>query len=141
MPLGSVCVKMRLFWHAEDELRDVLRPPWPRWMLRLYELESAEHPGSSPDDGEVEISAALSALKSRLSHRLELLAWICGELEQLGWDIGLRGSDLVASKVIVPEMARETLEAAGLAGSMAAVCEVDEQGWPVLYAPWELPKR
>jgi hypothetical protein len=138
LPIGSVALKMHIFWHAEEELSDVLTPPWPRWMRRLYEMEARQSPRMKPAEGEVEISAAIDALKARLNHRLEILAWICGQLEDLGWDIDVRGSNLIASKVIVPEVARESLEAAGLAGSMAAVCEIDEHGWPRLYAPWEL---
>jgi hypothetical protein len=140
LPIGSVALRMRLFGSPEAELRDCMQPPWPRWMLRLYELERRRDPRVDPETGEIAAAAALSALKSRLGHRLELLSWICGRLELHGWEIQFAGEHLVASRVMVPERARETLDTAGVAGPLLAVCELDKDGWPRLYESWELAR-
>lgn len=139
-PFGSISLRMRLFDTPEEELRACMHPPWPRWMRRLYGLESKERPAVDPEEGEVTASAALSALKARLAHRLELLSWICGALEDQGWQIQLQDDHLVATRTAVPEHAREQLDAAGIAGPLLAVCELDERGWPRLYESWEVPR-
>ncbi len=138
LPPGSVAMRLHIFGPANQELTDTLTPPWPRWMRRLYELEAIENPRINVAEGEVEISVALSALKTRLSHRLDMLIWICASLEQMGWEIDLSGADLIAHKVTVPQMARETLDASHVAAILPAVSEVGEDGLPRLYEAWEL---
>jgi hypothetical protein len=138
LPPGSVALRLHIFGPANRELTETLRPPWPRWMRRLYELEAIENPRINVAEGEVEISAALSALKNRLSHRLDMLIWVCGTLERMGWQIDLSGDDLIAHRVMVPQMARETLDASHVAAILPAVSEVGEDGFPRLYEVWEL---
>jgi hypothetical protein len=138
LPLGSVALRMRIFGPAGDELGRALTPPWPRWMRRLYGLESFEKPSIDVEEGEVEVSAALGALKTRLAHRLELLSWVCGKLEEMGWEIELSGDDLIAHKVTVPEMARESLASSHVAAVLPAVSEMDGAGHPRLFEAWEL---
>ena len=138
LPVGSVALRMHLFGPAHEELSGTLRPPWPRWMRSLYSLEAIENPRINVAEGEVQVSAALGALKARLSHRLEILSWACSQLERMGWEIELSGPDLIAHKVIVPQMARETLQGSHVAAVLPAVSEVDDDGLPRLYEAWEL---
>ena len=138
LPVGSLALRLHLFGPAHEELGSTLEPPWPRWMRRLYSLEAIDNPRIHVAEGEVEVSAALAALKTRLSHRLEILGWVCTQLERMGWEVDLSGPDLIAHKVIVPQMARETLRSSHVAAVLPAVSEVDEHGLPRLYETWEL---
>ena len=137
LPVGSVALRMHVFGPAHRELSDVLTPPWPRWMRRLYDLAAFENPSINVAEGEVEVSAALAALKARLSHRLEILSWVCSELERMGWEISLSGADLIAHKVTVPQMAREALDRSHVAAVLPVVSDVDSEGLPRLYESWE----
>ncbi len=70
---GHVAVRLRLFQPAGDELRDVLTPPWPQWIQRLYETEQPQDPDLDVAAGAITPSAAVSALSERLRNRLVLV--------------------------------------------------------------------
>ncbi len=53
-------------------------------------------------------------------------------LQELGWEISQDGDSLVASSKTTPDAARASLERAGVAGAMCRVCDIDEDGWPLL---------
>ena len=125
---------MPIFQSAHDELRSAIQPPWPQWMRDLYELEEAQDENIDVEAGETSVPAALGALGSRLRHRLELLASVAGGLQKQGWTLHIEGDTLVASRVSNPQHALEMLEEAGLAGPLCAVSELDDSGWPRLYA-------
>lgn len=137
-PRGSVSVRLNLFAAPRDEMRSVLTPPWPGWMAALYELESVSEPDLDPEREEITLSAALTAVKDRLSHRLTLLAWVVSELEVRGWTVQMAGDAIIASRVMSRSLAREVLDGAGVAGALTAVAELDADGWPRLFDPWEL---
>jgi hypothetical protein len=132
----SVSLRLYLFDAPSVELRRVLHPPWPDWMGALYELEQAANRQVDVDfeagRGSVTASAALSALANELRHRLDVLAFVCGALESLAWDIRLDGETLLATAALTPEQARDQLEDAGVAGPLCKVTDIDEQGWPRL---------
>ena len=136
--MGSVVVRMRLFAAPREEVAAVVSPPWPRWMKSLYDLEAVTEPALKPDVGQITLSAAIGAVRDRLSHRLTLLAWVTSELEVHGWDVELDGDDLIASRVMSRQLARETLDESGIAGAMTAVAELDADGWPRLFSRHEL---
>lgn len=140
IPLGTIAVRLTPFGAPHQELGAVARPPWPRWLTGLHTPESGASAAIAPEEGRVTLSAALSAVRDRVGHRLTLLAWIVAELEQLGWDVRVVGDDVIASMRMAPEHARETLEAAGVAGAMTAVSELDANGWPRIYEAWELSR-
>lgn len=145
LPIDALAMRLTLFELPEDELRDVLHGPWPDWMKRLYALEARQRGLTPPDHADVEsrvtVSMAVSALKERLAHRLDVLSWVASELELMGWHLEVDDQHLIASKSITPALAHEELEARGVAGPLAAVCDLDEEGWPRLYAPWELKRE
>jgi len=138
LPEGSVAVRMRIFGPADRELADIVAPPWPRWMRRLYELHALQSSHVDVVTGEVGVSAALAALQVRIGHRLETIGFVCAHLEELGWEIDLSGPDLVAHRVTPPQVAREVFAAKHLDGSLLAVGDIDERGLVRLYEPWEL---
>lgn len=129
---GHVAVRLRLFASAGDELRDVITPPWPRWVKRLYELEEHQDPDMDVDAAAITPSAAVSALSERLRNRLVLVSWTLGVLQELGWEISQDGDSLIASCATTPDVARTSLERAGVAGAMCRVCDIDEDGWPLM---------
>lgn len=137
IPLGAVAVRMKMYAPASVEIEHALKPPWPRWMRRLYELESRAG-AASPDEGEVSLSAAIAAVGTRLSHRIELIAWCAGAMEEIGWEVAVEGDDIVAAKVLLPELARQELEDHGIYGPLSNVCDLDEQGLPRLVERWEM---
>ncbi len=102
-------------------------------MTRLYELEQAQNPDVDASAGEVTASAAVSALSNRLRHRLELIAFCTGGLEELGWEVELVDDVLIATARTTPYDARHALEDAGVAGPLCAVSELDDSGWPRLW--------
>ena len=53
LPEGSVAVRMRIFGPADRELADIVAPPWPRWMRRLYELHALQSSHVDVVTGEV----------------------------------------------------------------------------------------
>ncbi len=130
---GHVAVRMQLFQPPGAELRDVIRPPWPQWMERLYSLEERQDPKMDVDAAVITPSAAVSALSERLRSRLVLLSWTLGVLQELGWEIVADGDSLVASCAMTPDDARASLERAGVAGALCRVCDIDDEGWPVLW--------
>lgn len=136
VPRGAVVVRMHLYRSPAEEVTRALKPPWPRWMRRLYELERFSAP-VAPDQGEVSLSAAISAVGTRLRHRLELVSWCAGALAEIGWEVAMDGDDVVAAKVTLPELARAELEEHGIYGPMGTVCDLDEHGLPRIVARWE----
>jgi hypothetical protein len=136
LPLGAVAVRMHLFAPPSTELMLALQPPWPRWMRRLYELERLSG-AADPAEGEVALSAAVSAVATRLKHRLDIVAWCVAALEEIGWEVALDGEDLVATKVLLPELARAELEAHGINGPLTHVSDLDEHGVPRLLERWQ----
>jgi hypothetical protein len=135
-PRGAVVVRLHLFRSPAEEVAGALRPPWPRWMRRLYELERLSG-AAEPGEGEVSLSAAVAAVGTRLGHRLELVSWCVGALEEIGWEVAMDGDDVVASKVTLPELARIELEEHGIYGPMSNVCDLDERGLPRIVERWE----
>ena len=130
---GYVAVRLHLFQPAGEELRDVIAPPWPQWVERLYKLEERQDPGIDVDAAAITPSAAVSVLGERLRNRLVLLSWTLGVLQDLGWTITQAGDTLVASHESTPDAARASLERAGVAGAMCRVCDIDDDGWPHLW--------
>lgn len=132
-PAGHVALRLHLFDAPGDELRSAIEPPWPRWMRTLYELEAAQDPGIDVDASMITASAAVSALAERLQHRLGLLSWTLGVLQELNWDIVQDGDSLIATRESTANEARIALETAGVAGALCRVCDIDDSGWPVLW--------
>lgn len=130
---GHVAVRLHLFQPAGEELRDVVTPPWPQWIQRLYKLEESEDPGVDVAAAAITPSAAVSALSEHLRNRLVLVSWTLGVLQELGWEISQDGDTLIASFETTPEVARASLERAGVAGAMCRLCDIDEDGWPLLF--------
>lgn len=135
---GAVALRIHLFGRPAVEVCHSLRPPWPRWMVHLYELESAVEEGIDVQAGEVAMGAALSATSDRLKHRLDLVAWAVTALESMGWRCVLDGDDVIASRVTPRAAALEELDEAGIEGPLVSVCELDEHGRPRLFDGWEL---
>jgi hypothetical protein len=136
LPLGAVAVRMVAYSSPAEELGRALKPPWPRWMRRLYELEQRGG-AADPAEGEVSLSAALAALSTRMKHRLELLSWCASALEEIGWDVAVDGEHVVAWKVTLPELAVQELEDHGIYGPLSHVCELDQHGLPRMVERWE----
>lgn len=133
VPPGAVALRVPIFEAAHDELRSALEPPWPRWMRDLYELDEAEDESIDVDAERTTIPAALGALSTRLRHRLELISSVAGGLQSQGWHLHVDGNALIATRVANPRHALEMLDAAGLAGPLCAVADLDASGWPRLY--------
>ncbi|MFN2581525.1 MAG: hypothetical protein ABR498_02145 [Candidatus Dormibacteria bacterium] len=127
---GRCAVVLRVFDSPSKELRDALHPPWPNWMARLYEAEARTDAGIDVSEGVTTVSAAVSALKDKLAHRLDVLSFVCGALQDLGWDVALDGEALIATAEMTPEQARRQLDDAGVAGPMCVVADLDDHGWP-----------
>ena len=136
IPLGAVAVRMRMYAAPAVEIERALKPPWPRWMRRLYELERLGG-AAAPEQGEVSLSAAIAAVGTRLRHRIELISWCAAALEETGWEVAVDGDDVVAAKVTLPELARQELEDHGIYGPLSNVCELDEHGLPRLVERWQ----
>jgi len=132
---GAVAVRLHLFDSPEEEVARVLTPPWPNWMRRLYELEALADRAETSESGieALTMSAALHALADRLKRRLELLAFVLGAMEDLGWEAVMDGDAVVVSKVTRPELAVDELEEAGVLGPMTKVAELDDRGLPRLF--------
>jgi hypothetical protein len=131
--LGAVALRIPIFESANTELRTAIEPPWPQWMRDLYKLDEAQDSGVDVDAEKTTVPAALGALAARLRQRLELISSIAGGLQRQGWALDIDGDTLVASRVSNPRHALEMLEAAGLAGPLCAVADLDDAGWPRLY--------
>ncbi len=128
----GVTVRLHIFDSADRELRDALHPPWPDWMGELYRLEESTNARLHVASGAITASAAVSAVAAVLRQRIELLAFLCGGLEELGWDLHLDGDELVAGTALTVGEARAQLDSAGLLGSMCRVADIDADGWPVM---------
>ncbi len=111
----------------------VVTPPWPQWVKRLYELEQHQDPDMNVDAAAITPSAAVSAMSERMKNRLGLVSWTLGVLQELGWDISQDGDSLIAACAITPDAARASLERAGVAGPMCRICDIDADGWPLLW--------
>lgn len=138
LPRGAVAVRMHLYASPSEEVLRALEPPWPRWMRRFYELERLGG-AASPAEGEVSLSAAVAAVGTRLGHRLEIISWCAAAMEEIGWEVSMDGEDVIASKVILPELARAELDANGIYGPLSNVCDLDDDGLPRLFERWENP--
>lgn len=123
-------VALRIFDAPSAELLRTLKPPWPRSLERLYELEQASSPAIDVRKGVVTVGAAVSALKEEMAHHLDVLAFVVSAMEELGWDVRLEGEALLARAELTPTEAREQLESHGIAGPMCLVADLDESGWP-----------
>lgn len=136
LPRGAVALRITLYGSPSEELAGALHPPWPRWMRRLYDVE--HHGGAAaPGEGEVTLSAAVTALATRMKHRLEMIAWCASALEEIGWELAVDGEVVVASKVTLPELAVQELEDHGIYGPLTSVCELDARGFPRIVERWE----
>lgn len=132
-PPGYVALRLHLFRPAGDELGDLITPPWPQWVTRLYELEQHQDPDMDVAAAAITPSAAVSAMGERLRNRLGLVSWALGVLQELGWDISQDGDSLIAACETTPDAARAALERAGVAGPMCRICDIDADGWPLLW--------
>lgn len=130
VPLGSVGLRIKMYGPPWDEIRSVVTPPFAPWLRDLYGSSAVSDPGTDLDSEEVSVAAALSAVSSALHHRLELLSWLTGALEEEGWTLTFDGDSVLATVVATPEGARETLDAAGLAAAVTLLCEPGDDGWP-----------
>ena len=138
VPHGAVAVRMRLFDAPHAEVRQSLTPPFPRWMVRRYEMERAEEAGVDVGAGAIPMDVAIAATAERLKHRLDMIAWAVGALSDLGWRCSLEGDHIVAARVAPHAYALEELDAHGIDGPLVSVCDLDDHGRPRLYEPWEL---
>lgn len=130
---GHTALRVLLFDTPQREVASALTPPWPRWMRRMYDLEEASNEKIAAEQGETTASAAVSALATRLKHRLDVIAFAVGVLEGLQWEVELIDDALIASARMTPYQARHVLEDAGVAGPLSAVCELDDAGWPRMW--------
>lgn len=123
-------VALRIFRSPSAELLRTLKPPWPRSLERLYELEQASSPAIDVRKGVVTVGAAVSALKEEIAQHLDVLAFVVSALEELGWNVRLEGEALLARAELTPAEARDQLEDHGIAGPMCLVADLDDSGWP-----------
>jgi hypothetical protein len=103
--------------------------------IPLFETQG---PAIDVEEGTTTIPAALGALSARLHHRLQLISSIAGGLQRAGWELHIEGDVLLATRLVDPRHALEILEEDGLAGPLCAVADLDDSGWPRLYAGLEL---
>lgn len=136
LPRGAVALRITLYNPPSEELAAALHPPWPRWMRRLYDVERYGG-GAAPAEGEASLSAACTALATRMKHRLDLIAWCAEALAEIGWSLAVDGDVVVASKVTLPELAVQELEDHGIWGPLTHVSELDDRGFPRLVERWE----
>lgn len=129
----NLAVRLRMFDRPSTELQNALHPPWPDWMGARYGLEAAGDQQIDADAGVVTVSAALGALAEELRHRLDVLSFVCGAVETLGWEVTLDGDTLLARTHLTRDAARSQLEHAGVAGPMCKVSEIDDDGWPLMF--------
>ena len=131
--IGEVGMRLVLFSTPGAEIARALRPPWPVWMRRLYELEAIADVKTDPEAERVSVGAALHALAERMRHRLELASFVVTATTELGWSADLLVDSIVIRKVLHPQLAVEELERAGVYGPMAKLCELDERGLPRIF--------
>lgn len=136
VPRGAVAVRLHLYGLPSHEVERALQPPWPRWMRRLYELERLAG-AAAPAEGAVSMSAAIAAVATRLRHRLELVSWCVAAMEEIGWEVSMDGDEVLATKVTLPEIARQELDEHGISGPLSNVCDLDERGLPRIVERWE----
>lgn len=138
IPVGATAIAVRLFASAGVEVESALRPPWPHWMRRRYELERLADAGVDTGAGEVPLHAAIATAADRVHHRLGIISWVAGALEQTGWELLLVDDHVVAHKVIDPGFARLRLERDGILGPLTNVSELGADGQPLLFTHAEL---
>ena len=132
VPAGRVAVPIRLFETPEVEVQRALRPPWPRWMRRLYELERLGGADVDTEHEEIPLGAAMRAVSSRMHKRLEMIAWVVGALEESGWECAVAEDHVVAWRDLDDATARAELEREGIYGPMSNVSIIDERGLPLI---------
>jgi hypothetical protein len=133
LEIGEVAARLVLFGSPHAEISIAMRPPWPSWMHRLYELEAIADDQTKPAVEEVSVGAALHALAERLRHRLDLAAFVVNATAELGWSATLSEDSIVIRKLLQPDLAVDELERAGILGPMSKLCELDERGLPRIY--------
>lgn len=138
IPHGAVALRLHLFERPGIEVLHSLRPPWPRWVQHLYELEDATQEGVDVERGEVTMGTALTATSDRLKYRLDLLAWGVTALEALGWRCELHDDEILAWRITPRAAALEELDEAGIEGPISSVCALDDRGRLRLFDGWEL---
>lgn len=131
--IGEVGMRLILFGTPGVEIARALRPPWPVWMQRLYELEAIADVRTDPTAEQVSIGAALHALAERMRKRLELASFVVSATSDLGWSAELLEDSIVIRKVLHPLLVVEELERAGVYGPMAKLCELDARGLPRIF--------
>lgn len=141
IPIGSVVMVIHVFDSAQTELEHLLEPPFPRWARDLYDMAALQDRQMKKGSNDITLSAALAALRGHLNHRIELLAWVCGQLQELGWDLTVYRQSIIAHTISTPEFAKEQLDQRGVAGPLLKVTEAGEDGFPKLYEPRELHLR
>ena len=132
VPRHRVAIPIRLFEAPDVEVQRALTPPWPRWMTRLYALEGLGDVEVDPEHEEIPLGSALRAVSSRMHHRLELVAWVVGALQESGWECALAAGHVVAWRDLDEATAREALELDGIYGPMTNVSTLDERGLPLI---------
>ena len=102
--------------------------------LHIFDAPHVElaHALHADGEGALAVSVALKHMQDHVNHRLDVLTFVVGALEQLGWEIRLDGDALIATAHMSPAEAREALETAGVAGPMTAVTDIGDDGWPLL---------
>jgi len=132
VPRHRVAIPIRLFESPDVEVQRALTPPWPRWMTRLYALEGLGDVEVDPEREEIPLGTALRAVSTRMHHRLELVAWVVGALQESGWECAVASGHVVAWRDLDEATARAVLEVDGIYGPMTNVSTVDERGLPLL---------
>lgn len=133
LALGEVAVRLHLYSSATEELGDAIRPPWPRWMERLYATERWGDEDIDPEAQETTMGAALSAVAERLHHRLRIAAWAVTAMEALGWKPRCDGDTMVLTRMLPAPLALNELEDAGVLGPLTKLCELDAAGLPRVF--------
>ena len=132
VPRHRVAIPIRLFESPDVEVQRALTPPWPRWMKRLYALERLGDVEVAPEREEIPLGTALRAVSTRMHHRLELVAWVVGALQESGWECVVASGHVVAWRDLDEATAREALELDGIYGPMTNVSTLDEGGLPLI---------
>jgi hypothetical protein len=129
---GTVAMRVRLFESQGREMARVVQAPWPTWMKRLFEMEHLALRTPHPAAEEASVGAAVGALAERLHHRLQIVAFAVGAMEELGWSAEVDEHGILLVTRGSSEDALEELERAGVYGALCKVCLLDSAGMPWL---------